>query len=586
MFVDMAGAINNDVLAALSGTAVALACVRLVKDKNGLSRRWGVVMGLLYGIALLSKFNLLALGGTIGAAATWVAWRRKQWRQWFEVGVIAGLVTLLLSGWWFVRNMILYGEPTGVQRLTEMWGVRDPSESWGLAFYELKPTWTSLWGRFGYGQIPLPEGIYIGLMWVIGIGLLGLLVPVVLRRQDEMKQIGMPLLVLILNAVLGFVVVFYYLLISPAGAMGRFFYPALSSLSILAFYGLSRWLTLIPQRQKSPNLQSSISLLAILTNLGMAILTIVALWGYLAPAYGRPEAFEAETAVPNPTDAQFDSFVMLRGYEVRETSLLAGGPLDIDLYWEVLEPPPGDFLMFVHLIDNETGVMVAQRDTHPGLGRFPSSTWQAGDRFVDSIRLWLPDTTYAPATATLSIGLYARNAYRLLITDAAGSPIGDALKLSEVALAPTPSTEFGLQYPNPQSHNFAGIAQFLGYEYGQRALYPGEALQINTTWQALQDAPGDYKIQFILRDEMGVQVVSKKGRPQNNEMPTTEWVQGQIVTDSQLMAIPDDLEPGSYQIELRLFNNDTKQGEPLLDEDGHNLNNHLLLASIRIRPFP
>ncbi|MCA9927604.1 MAG: glycosyltransferase family 39 protein, partial [Anaerolineales bacterium] len=159
MFVYMAGAINNDVIAALSGTAVALACVRLVKDENGLSRRWGVVLGLLYGLALLSKFNLLALGGTIGAAATWVAWRRRQWRQWIEVAIIAAVVTLLLSGWWFVRNVMLYGEPTGVQRLTELWGVRDPSTSWGLAIYELKPTWTSLWGRFGYGQIPLPEGI-------------------------------------------------------------------------------------------------------------------------------------------------------------------------------------------------------------------------------------------------------------------------------------------------------------------------------------------------------------------------------------------------------------------------------------------
>jgi len=368
--------------------------------------------------------------------------------------------------------------------------------------------------------------------------------------------------------------------------MGRFFYPALSSLSILAFYGLSRWLTLFSIKEQSPNLQSPISILALFTNLGMATLTIVALWGYLAPAYTRPAGFGEETAVPNPTNDQFDSFVMLRGYEIRETSLSVGEPLDIDLYWEVLEPPPGDYLMFMHLIDNETGVMVAQRDTHPGLGRFPSSTWQAGDRFVDSMRLWLPETAYAPSSATLSIGLYARNAYRLPIVDANGDHVGDAVEISNIVLSTMQGSGFDQQFPNPQSHNFADIAELLGYAYGQRVVAPGDALQVDTYWQALQDSPGDYKFQFILRNQNGVIVATKKGRPHQGELPTTEWAQGQIVTDRQYVPIPDDLEPGTYLMEVRLFNNDTKQAGPLLDENGHMLNNHLSLASIRIRPSP
>ena len=583
MFVYMAGAINNDVIAALSGTAVALACVRLVQDENGLSRRWGVVLGVLYGLALLSKFNLLALGGTIGVAATWVAWRRKQWRQWLEVAVIAGLTTALLSGWWFVRNVILYGEPTGVQQLTEMWGMRNPSESWGLAFSELKPTWTSLWGRFGYGQIPLPDGIYIGLLWVIGLGLLGLLIPLVLRRKNELNQVGMPLLVLVLNVVLGFVVVFYYLLISPAGAMGRFFYPALSSLSVLAFYGLSCWFTLIPQNTLPDTHQLS---LATVTNAGMAVLTIVALWGYLAPAYGELPTFDDVTAVPNPATAQFDNFLLLKGYEVEETTITAGGLLDIDLYWEVIDTPPGDFLVFVHIIDNESGALVAQRDTHPGVGRFPSSNWQKGDHFVDSIRLWLPETVYTPSSASISIGFHVPNGYRLAVSDGEGNNIGDAFAIKTISLMPRSDLAFSDQFENPQSNNFAGIAQFVGYQYEHRVISPGESLRIDTHWQSLQDAPGDYKIQFILRDQAGEQVRSKKGRPQQGELPTTEWVAGQVVSDWQWVPIPENLPSGTYTIELRLFNNDTKQAEPLLDEDGHILNNHLSLANIMIRPSP
>ena len=48
-----------------------------------------------------------------------------------------------------------------------------------------------------------------------------------------------PLLLLSLNVAIFFAVLFNYLLVSPAGPMGRFFFPALSSLAVLIFYGLS-----------------------------------------------------------------------------------------------------------------------------------------------------------------------------------------------------------------------------------------------------------------------------------------------------------------------------------------------------------
>ncbi|MBK7219017.1 MAG: DUF2142 domain-containing protein [Candidatus Promineofilum sp.] len=175
MFLYMAAAINNDVAAAAAGAAITYACVRLLLDGRGLRRQWGVALGLLYAAALLSKFNLAAIIVVIEAAVTWVAWRRGQWRQWLIVnGLIVG-VTALLAGWWFARNQLLYGEPTGIEQLTQLWGVRDPRDSFGLAVSELPYAWTSLWGRFGYGQIPLPPAVYIGLFVVLLLSIGGYL---------------------------------------------------------------------------------------------------------------------------------------------------------------------------------------------------------------------------------------------------------------------------------------------------------------------------------------------------------------------------------------------------------------------------
>ncbi|MCP5093931.1 MAG: DUF2142 domain-containing protein, partial [Chloroflexi bacterium] len=537
MFVYMAGAINNDVIAAMSGTAVTLACVRLVQDEQGLSRRWGVILGLLFGIALLSKFNLIAIGGTVAVAATWVAWQRKQWRLWVEVAVIAGVVTLLVAGWWFVRNQMLYGEPTGVQRLTELWGKRDPSESWGIAVYELTPTWTSLWGRFGYGQIPIPELIYNGLRWIVGAGMIGLLVPIVLRRAGEVRLVGIPLLLLLLNIGLFFVVVFYYLLISPAGAMGRFFFPALSSLSLLSFYGLSRWVSVFARDDDGVRLQSLMGALAAGVVGLMVVITAVALWGYLASAYARPATFAVDTAVPNPTNAQFDTLVNLRGYEVAETAVQAGTPLDIDLYWEVTAQPPGNYLLFVHLIDNETGEMIVQRDTHPGLGNAPSQYWQQGDRFVESVRLWLPEGAYTPSTAALSIGLYVPGAYRLGIIGADGSRLGDAFELSQIQVEPWAASGHEQQYPNPLDQNFEGKLRLIGYEYSQRIGTSDNQIDVTLYWEALGSERDDYLVQLRLIDADGVVRAVLTEPPNGAEPDASQWLEGQIVVDTHQLPI-------------------------------------------------
>ncbi|MEZ4518953.1 MAG: hypothetical protein R3C44_19745 [Chloroflexota bacterium] len=247
----------------------------------------------------------------IEATVTWVAWRKRQWREWLVVNVLIAGLALVIAGWWFVRNQILYGEPTGFEKLTELWGVRDPRDSFGLAIHELPYVWTSLWGRFGYGQIPLPNGFYWGLFLLALVAVAGYGVALVRRRTAELRAVAPSLILLALNVVVFFGVIFNYLLVSPAGPMGRFFFPALSSLAILLFYGLSLWLP-----GSSDGKQSSGKTLAWITVLAMAAFSVVALFGYLAPAYARPDSFDAADSLPNPVDIQFDSFVKLRGYAV------------------------------------------------------------------------------------------------------------------------------------------------------------------------------------------------------------------------------------------------------------------------------
>lgn len=586
MFLYMAAAINNDVIAALAGAAITYACVRLLADQRGLTWPWGIWLGLLYGIALLSKFNLAAIIIVIEAAVTWVAWRRKQWRQWLVVNSLIVLMAATLAGWWFIRNQILYGEPTGFERLTELWGVRDPRDSFWLAVSELPYAWTSLWGRFGYGQIPLPNVIYIGLFVVVVAALAGYLYAAIRRpfrwgvnQEDERWPGSMPaLLLLALNVAVFFAVLFNYLLVSPAGPMGRFFFPALPALAILIFYGLSLWLG--GERNKKNS--NRISWLAWLANVGMITLSLVALFGYLAPAYARPASWSETDSLPNPVDVRFDTLVSVKGYAIDRETVRPGEPIDISLYWEVTGQPPGDYLLFAHLIDEDTGALIAQRDTHPGLGNFPSSQWRPGDRFVERLSLYVPETAYVPAKAQLKVGLYAPGAYRLGVTDGiTGEGLGDAYPIGELVIEPAAHEATTL--PNPGLYNFENRIKMLGYEYNQRVLPPESPLELTLFWEASRLEPGDYEVQVRILDENGNIVAEYQDRPQGGRRPTTVWRPDEIFAET--ISVPLSVSnPGqTLMVEVSLVDAETGRRLNLVHPDGRWIDDKLRLSPIVIR---
>jgi hypothetical protein len=528
----------------------------------------------------MSKFNLAFIILLLVAAVTWVAWRRRQWRLWLEVNGIMVAVAALLAGWWFARNYWLYGDATGFRVVTELWGVRDPWQSFGLAIHELPYVWTSLWGRFGFGQIPLPQPVYRGLYGLTLVAASGLILPPLVRRR--LPENGPVLLFLLLNVLLVGGVLFGYMLVSPAGPMGRFFFPALPALALLLFYGLAQWVEIgrafWPGHSKDDVTGSHSMIAAAAANLAMLALSLVALFGYLAPAYARPPAIPAEAAIPNPVGIRFDALVTLLGYEVDATAVRPGEALEVKLFWQVEATPPGDYLLFLHLVD-DVGAMVTQRDTHPGLGNFPASQWRPGDRFVETIRLHLPETAYTPATATLQMGLYAPAGYRLAVSDAAGGPLGDALTLATLELRPWPSL-----YPNAQAQNFSHEIRLVGYDYATRTIEAGDAVVLTLYWEALAARPADYVVEVRLLDGDGRAWATADGRPQNGRSPTPSWRRGDVIEDERRLHLTPLPPAGVYAVEIAVTDPMTNGRLNIVAEDGHWIDNRLLLGQVRVLP--
>jgi hypothetical protein len=118
--------------------------------------------------------------------------------------------------------------------------------------------------------------------------------------------------------------------------------------------------------------------------------------------YAVPDApaQEMETAV----SAQFGRDVTLRGYTLRETTILPGDIIEITLFWQTAVPLEERYKVFLHLVD-ENGEPVAQRDSEPGGGLALTTTWQPGETVRDNHGILAPPGTPA-GDYTLILGLY------------------------------------------------------------------------------------------------------------------------------------------------------------------------------------
>jgi 4-amino-4-deoxy-L-arabinose transferase-like glycosyltransferase len=181
--------VSNDSMVQLAATLAFYVWIRGLRDPEFDPRLFGA--GAMVGLALLSKLTAVAL---IPGLALVISFRMFQvrpsvlgLRSWLKravymiVGAILGIA--LVCGWWFVRNIFTYGEPTGTAETLRSFAGRFPKADFALpqtARNLVRYTLENLWGRFGRNDIKLSHEVYqfcngaalflVGLSILAGIG--------------------------------------------------------------------------------------------------------------------------------------------------------------------------------------------------------------------------------------------------------------------------------------------------------------------------------------------------------------------------------------------------------------------------------
>ncbi|MEM8533546.1 MAG: glycosyltransferase family 39 protein [Chloroflexota bacterium] len=88
---------------------------------------------------------------------------------------------------------------------------------------------------------------------------------------------------------------------------------------------------------------------------------------------------------------------------------------------------------------------------------------------------------------------------------------------------------------------------------GTASVQPGQALQLNTYWQAPEEMTIDYAMFLHLTDEAGQIVAQRDLLIRAYDYPTSEWFQDELVVDIADLYIPPELGPGEYQLTMGVY---------------------------------
>ena len=423
-FLFISASVNNDNLITALGSLLIWQMLRLLRHGFQPRRNWA--LAILLALACLTKLTGLLFAPTLLLVAGYRAWRCGEWRKLLHFFLLLAVTWLVVAGWWYARNLILYGEFTGARMLLDLYGRRSAPSLRDLIGEEFTGLRISYWGLFGWFNVFTVQEFYLVMDIVLLLGAAGVLIWLWRRPQGERLA---PFL--LLAGQLVFVIAGLVTYTSQAASsQGRLIFPAIATISTLLALGLRQWR--LPARPLA---------------VALGAFALAVPFVSIRPAYRSPPSFAQLPESATRFHARFYAYeeIELLGYELRAERYEPGEALSVALYWRPTAASALNYSIFLDLLADD-GV-IAQVITFPGHGNLSTSRWQAGRIYEDRYEMLLPKDLLGSSPLRLHIGWWKYpGGYRLPAYDGEGGDLPTVIVGAGAYVAsedvPSPSAEF------------------------------------------------------------------------------------------------------------------------------------------------
>ncbi len=132
--------------------------------------------------------------------------------------------------------------------------------------------------------------------------------------------------------------------------------------------------------------------------------------------------------------------------------------------------------------------------------------------------------------------------------------------------------------PNPMSVNFGYAAALVGYEVAEAAA--GEAMPVTLYWRIGGKPDVEYTPFVHLEDNWG----TRWSQANAFAYPTAQWEPGELVVQRVDLPVTAGAPPGFYKVRVGLFNEETGNRLPVLDENGRYAGDSILIENAPVHP--
>ncbi len=443
-FVLLSNSVNNDSLMAATATWTVWVGGRLIANcqlltvngqlKNAdewkRSMGWAVGLGVMLGLGLLSKLSAVALIPFVGLVLFATCWRSparltfdiiprsprpkghagplaavgspsrdvlrfissRACRETFYLALSSLAAAFLVAGWWYVRNIVLYGDPLAWQVWLSDIGVRQPAPAVWQLIPEIPALFRTYWIEFTYGQAVPWLWVTLGAVVIIALASNFKFTCTTRRRKCQIPNSKFQIpncQSLLLLAWLGIITagVIRYMQTTPA-AQGRLLFPAIAATSLLLAAGLSTRRTSWP---------------AYGLVVGLCVLSLAAPFAFVLPAFAQPLA-SSLPADATSTSTRFGESIELVGYHLRPQQLTPGAALQVSTYWRIDAPLDQDHRLLIRLLKTD-GQSGGQAHFTLGSSLYPTTLWLPGQIVVDEHTVQADSSLQSGTRVALQLGV-------------------------------------------------------------------------------------------------------------------------------------------------------------------------------------
>jgi hypothetical protein len=276
-------------------------------------------------------------------------------------------------------------------------------------------------------------------------------------------------------------------------------------------------------------------------------------------------------AIQYPLQIRLGSQIKLLGYNYTSQVVRPGDSVPLTLFWQAEQDVREDDLVLLQLRGKGGKMRVLYRD-RPANGSYPTTQWSRGEVVRHQLEVRIP--------ADVPSGSYH---LAVALADASSVQETEWVALAQLTVEGRPRVFEVPLIQHPLTANLSDQVKFLGYDLPSVGIKAGDTLSLTLYWKALAEMDTSYTVFVHVLDSENRMWGQRDSLPGESSLPTTGWLPSEVIADRYSVPIQPEAPPGQYIIEIGMYQAETGQRLPIINQKRQVVDDRVLLEEVTVQ---